>query len=122
VTLSWDTDVDLDLYLLPEQAEDAGEAAEQSAGPGFLYDDVNDCLRGPDDTERSVVVEVRGQSARWVGVEFFAACRRDPPGTEGDGPQEVELTVVVEFPDKGTEEFTETFAAGEFVSFGPFEF
>jgi hypothetical protein len=61
-------------------------------------------------------------AARCLGVEFFAACRRDPHGEDGDGPKEVELTVVVEFSDKGTEDFTETFEVGEFVSFGPFEF
>ncbi len=121
-TLTWNADVDLDLFVLPGPFDSSDEAADHFADPGYADAADADCLLSELEQSRSASVDVPGPESQYVAVEFFGLCLRDPDGPEGDGPQSTTGTLTIQFSNGTVFQTTELFNVNDWRLYGPFDF
>jgi len=124
VTVSWNADSDLDVWILPNPANSDEEAITQFELPGYDFDQDADCLLPSSQTQRTAEVEDVSADAHYVGVFIFSGCMRPPDGPDGDGPNTVSFTLTVRLPSGGVQQFGDTITkeTDGWRLYGPFNF
>lgn len=107
VTLSWDADNDIDLYVLPMPASSQNAAQLQNQLPGYYQNGSSECTMPASQTNRHVTTEVFALESAYVGVSYWSNCLRPPDGPDGDGPGEADVTVTIQYANGVVEVYLE---------------
>ena len=129
VTLTWFTDTNLALWILPNPASNEEEALAQAGQPGWWSRIGGWCNppSGPDDVPRNAVIgdmHAIEPESRYLAVKFVDYCRRGAPGPADDGPQTTSFILTIQYSDGQVQQITDTFSwqVDNWRLFGPFEF
>jgi hypothetical protein len=114
VTVTWEADVNIELFVLPGPASNMQGVSDQYGLPGWDAALKHECVEPP---QGVAVIDGVTADSHYIAVVLATPCE--------NGPWEAPFTITIEYADGSVETESETLwwgGTGDFLSYGPYDF